>query len=458
MQYRFYYKVWLKYSSGWYYNALQLRLFLNGIQYNVPVKDYNANEKAWSYEGTTEWYTVSKKQNGSVPFYAKLYDASSGIIKTTSATYNLTVIAAGSYMDTITSFDVDNGVTIHITKYDSTSVDTLVISYGGTNIKTISGITNGTKVVFTEAELTKIYGLMSAVNSGAFTFALTAIVGSTTLATHTMSVTGNISNANPTFTESNVSYADINTQVADVTQNPLYIVQEKSILSVGLLEATPKKGATITRYDVTVNGVVKTVTEAQEIFFGQVNSANDVTLTAVVTDSRGNTATVEKVITMLAWNAPTFTATVERINNYETDTIIKPRANFASVDGKNDVTVTYRSKKVGEEYGGSAEIENAKENTVALDNNYDFWVSVTIVDLFGGVATSEYFVPKGKFPLFIDTEKEAVGINEFPSKGEALRVAGGVACFDEGIVLKSGNKSFKITIDDSGALVIAEIK
>ena len=241
-----------------------------------------------------------------------------------------------------------------------------------------------------------------------------------------------IVNAEPTFTVDNVHYGDSNGAIVAITGNPQSIVQGFSSLTAHITSATAKKGATIKRYTIELNGATKTVANAGLVEFGAINSTQDVTMTVTVEDSRGYTTKVEKVVTMFAWSAPTFTATVERINNYETDTVIKPNVRYSSVDGKNVLTVTYRSKKVGGEYGNAVEITKNQENIASLDNNYDYWVLVSIADSFGGTASSEYYVPKGKFPFFIDTEKEAVGINEFPSEGEALRVAGGVACFEDG--------------------------
>ena len=267
-----------------------------------------------------------------------------------------------------------------------------------------------------------------------------------------------IVNANPVFTDANVSYADVNDAVSAVTGNPQHIVQNRSSLTAYITDAVAKKGAKIASYTVELHGVTKSTTKSGSVAFGGINSSQDLTMTVTATDSRGNTAKVTKTVKMLAWSAPTVTATVERINNYEAETIIKPNARFDSVDGKNAMTVKYRSKKVGGAYGGFTDLVNNEENIAILDNNFDYWVIVSVADSFGGEASVEYYVPKGKFPLFIDTEKAAVGINEFPKSGEALRVAGGVACFEDGIVLMSANKSFKITINDSGALVITEIK
>lgn len=267
-----------------------------------------------------------------------------------------------------------------------------------------------------------------------------------------------IANAEPGFTEENVSYADVNEAVVAVTENPQHIVQNFSSLTAYITDAEAKKGATMSHYTIELHGITKTTAESGAVDLGGIDSSQDLIMTVTAVDSRGNTTTVEKTVTMFEWVAPTFTATVERINNYETDTIIKPKTRISSVNGKNKVTATYRSKKVGEEYGEPIEITANKDNIEPLDNNYDFWVLVHIVDSFAGEASAEYFVPKGKFPLFIDTEKAAVSINEFPREGEALRVAGGVASFDDGIVLKSETKLFKITINDNGELVIAEMK
>ena len=193
MQYRFYWKVWLGQSGSWYDDGLQLQLFLNGVQNNITVKSYKENNKGWSYEGTTEWYTVSNKTSGNTPFYAKLYDTSASTSKATSSTYQLTVSGAGSVLGDVADFDVDDGVTIRITKYNSAFVDTLVISYGTTTIKTVSNIADGTKVTF-QNELETIYNLMSTVKSGEFTFVLTTKSGTTAIGTSTKDATGSISN------------------------------------------------------------------------------------------------------------------------------------------------------------------------------------------------------------------------------------------------------------------------
>ena len=298
---------------------------------------------------------------------------------------------------------------------------------------------------------------MSAVKSGSFTFTLTTKSGSTTIGTSTKTATGSITNANPTFLASQVTYADTNSTVYGITGNNQHIVQNKSLLRVNFTNATGNKGATISQYAVTVNGVKKTATASGYIDFGAINTSQNTKISVVVTDSRGNTTTVTKDITVLAYATPTIAVELNRLNNYEDETYLTVNASIASVNGKNTVAISYKKKQSGGAYGASTSLTNRSKHTTSCDKNYSFVFSITVSDKFETV-TKEFVLPKGRFPLSIDTEKNAVGINEFPAEGEALRVSGGVACFDDGIVLKTVSKSFKITINDSGALVIAEIK
>ena len=93
MQYRFHWKVWLKTSTSWYYNAIKIPLYLNGVNVeNVQVKTYNSSEKGWTKEGTTGWYTVSGKTSGTTSFYAQIvdtggYSQSNWDVNDTTATY-----------------------------------------------------------------------------------------------------------------------------------------------------------------------------------------------------------------------------------------------------------------------------------------------------------------------------------------------------------------------------------
>ena len=268
-----------------------------------------------------------------------------------------------------------------------------------------------------------------------------------------------IVNANPTFTASQITYADTNTKVTAVTGNNQHIVQNQSNLKVTIGNATAKKEASISKYDITVNGVTKTVTASGTVDFGKINTSSNTEIIITVTDSRGNTTTAKKTVTVLAWALPIFTVSLERLNNYEDTTYLMVDASVSSVNSKNTMAISYEYKESGGEYitAKPVTIANKTKYTLLCDKNKAYIFSVTVKDAFDSVP-KDFVLSKGKFPLFIDTRKNAVGINDFPAEGEALRVAEGVARFVDGIVLNGGTKSFLITVTDSGTLNIAEYK
>ena len=101
MKYRFYWKVYLENSSGWYYNNINFKIYLNGT--NVFAKDCKSSSTGWSFSGTTDWYTVSNKTSGTTPCYFTAKDTqNSGWCNYTSSTFNLTVAPAYTSISSFT--------------------------------------------------------------------------------------------------------------------------------------------------------------------------------------------------------------------------------------------------------------------------------------------------------------------------------------------------------------------
>lgn len=314
--------------------------------------------------------------------------------------------------------------------------------------RTLSG-TNGTYTwELTEAERKQLRKACKG-NSCTCRIGLYSTVGGVQYASY-LDKTLSIVNGNPTFTESQISYADISA-VKDITGNPLQIVQNQSNLKVTIENATANKEASISKYDITVNGVTKTVTESGTVEFGSVNSSANTTVSVKVTDSRGNTTTASKPIKMLAWSLPVFTASLERLNNYEDETYLTVDASISSVNDKNTIAISYQYKESGGDYGEPVSITNKKKHTILCDKNKAYIFSITVEDLFDST-TAEFALSKGKFPLFIDTQKNAVGINDFPAEGEALRVAEGVAHFIDGVKINDENVVDYIVEQDTSGI------
>lgn len=309
MQYRFYWKVWLNTSTSWYYNGLQLRLFINGAQNNITVKGYNANEKGWSYDGTTGWYTVSNKTSGSVPFYAQLYDTNTKTVESTSSTYYLTVSPAQATLTSAPNFNDEENPTIYYSNpagNDVTALDACITFTGSIDdipYRPISKTGSSYTFNLTNAERRTLWNGTTE-NTRTVRFAVRTTIG-TAVFYSTLEKTLSIVNANPTFTAAQLSYADIDADVVAVTGNNQSIVSGKSSLRISYTAATGNKSATISKYEFTLNGVTKTATAAGgAVDFGKVLTTKDLTLTVKVTDSRENSVTVTKNIPFILYSDP----------------------------------------------------------------------------------------------------------------------------------------------------------
>ena len=275
----------------------------------------------------------------------------------------------------------------------------------------------------TEAERNVLRNACTTSNSRSVIFYVRTIIGGNTFYS-TITKTLSIINGNPTFSSSNVSYKDNNSTTTAVTGNNQHMVQSLSKLLVTITSATAKKGASITKYDATINNVTKSITSAGNIDFGTINSSSNLTLSVKVTDSRGNTTTATKTVTFLAWSLPTAVISLKRKNNYENETYLKVNASYSSVNSKNTLTIKYQFKKTTDSsYSSLTTINNNTQITISKDKNYAWDFKIVLTDAFG-TTTYNLTLAKGKFILFVDTKKLSVGVNCFPSNSESLEVNG----------------------------------
>ena len=291
---------------------------------------------------------------------------------------------------------------------------TAYLQYGSNRItKSIGSATSG-NVIFelTEAQrnalrnatpnsptLSVIYGLETTISGTVYT----------STATRTMTIV----NANPTAVS--LSYSDTNSTTVAITGDNQRIIQNKSILTAVIGSSTAKKGATITSYSTTINGVIRTGNGTVEM--GVVNLSQNGTLTTTVTDSRGFKSTTSVTVIIDAWQDPTAIVTLSRINNFETTCNLKVDGSYSSLNGQNTLTCEYCTKRSdASTYSNWTTIANRTVVNVSLDNLYGWTVKVRLKDRLSGYI--EYFATIGKgIPImFIDTDKRSVGFNCFPTK------------------------------------------
>lgn len=345
-----------------------------------------------------------------------------------SGSWTLTSIPRQANLTSAPDFNDEGNPTINYSNPAGNSVSTLqaCISWtGGADIayRDISKTGSSYTFNFTAAERTALRNSCTTANSRTVTFYVRTTIGSNTYYS-TINKTLSIVNATPTFTSSNISYKDNNSTTTAVTGNNQHLVQNLSNLLVTISAATGNKGASITKYDATINGVTKSITAAGNIDYGKINSGSNLTLSVKVTDSRGNTATATKTVTFLSWALPTALISLKRKNNYENETYLKVDGSISSVNSKNTMTIQYQYKKTTEtSYSSLATLSDNVQVTMTKDKESAWDFKIIIKDKFG-TTTYNTVLPKGRFILFVDTQKLSVGINCFPTKNESLEVNG----------------------------------
>ena len=272
----------------------------------------------------------------------------------------------------------------------------------------------------TEDAISKQYA--SIPNSASGTYYARVTYGSSvkTLGTGTYSIRGS---EIPTI--GSFSYIDNNSTTVALTGNNQHIVQNHSSLVAQVGNATTNNGAGgISKYVVECNGKNVQSTSSGSLTIGTVNSNRNVDLKLTVTDTRGLTASKTITVTMLAHSTPTASVTLERLNNYEDETYLTVDGSVSSINSKNTMAIKYRYKVSGGSYGSYATIADRQKYTLSLSKNNAYIFEIVVTDALGSTFTKEYVLNKGMFPLFIDTEKNSVGINCFPENENSLEVNG----------------------------------
>lgn len=219
-------------------------------------------------------------------------------------------------------------------------------------------------------------------------------------------------------------YIDSNSTVVAVTGDNTKIVQNKSMLQARFHPATANYGSNIQSYTLECNGIKIGGYDAGAYDIGVIDSARNVNLTLTAYDTRGLSASKTITVTMVAYEAPKATVELERLNNYEDETYLTVDGSVSSVLNKNTMAIKYRYKQSGGNYGSFTNISDRAKQTLSLDKNNSYIFNVVVTDIFGEKFDAEFGLNKGTFPLFIDTEKNSVGINCFPKYEKSLEING----------------------------------
>lgn len=282
----------------------------------------------------------------------------------------------------------------------------------GTQIMRRNAITgkSGTyKFVLTDAERETLRAACTGA-SMQVRYALRTIIGGQEYYS-TLDRTMSISDAAPIL--GTVSYKDANASTVAVTGDNQVIVQRQSDLQVTFVAATGQKGATIARYEATFAGVTKTASSVVTLDFGAVDVSMDMPLVFSVTDSRGLKTSTTLTVKVESWWEPTSTVTLARKNNFEPETHVTATAWYASLNAKNDVTITAKYRKAVSDTWSTVALANGVESIVTCERDSAYEWQITTADKLGST-TQSLTLGRGIPTFFIDTSKSSVGVNCFP--------------------------------------------
>lgn len=338
------------------------------------------------------------------------------------------------------NFNIGQTAGFSIWRANNSFKHTLTVKFGNFS-KTIASNFDTSASWNTSSDANNLYAQIPNSNYGTGTYELTTYYNGVKVQfTRSYTFTLNVVNSNPNFT-SNFKYADINSTTKNITGNDQYIIQNNSNVRVTIPvanRATAKNHATMVRYEATLNGITKTANWSDKsdviIDFGTVNADNNVTLTVKAIDSRGNSTSVSKTVTIVPYSMPTANFTAERVNNFESQTVLKLSGRISPLtinsSNKNSiVTARYRYKKSKDNTYGSWQnfsvsgVPNYTASNINLNlDNLESWdIQVEVTDKLGTVIVTRN-VPVGKPIFFIDADKKSVGVNKLPEHNGSFEV------------------------------------
>lgn len=340
---------------------------------------------------------------------------------TASGSITLDRIARNATIVTANDFTDETNPTLTYSNPSSFACDVAIEFAGGsiTRAGAASGSGGSYEMQLTDSERTALRNASKNTSALPITYVLKTTIDGTAYYSRADRKM-NVVNAAPELGA--VSYEDTNAATVAVTGDKSRIIQNHSTLSVKVPAATAKKGATIASYAIAFGGVTKTVKAAGAVSLGAVDVSYSQALTVTATDSRGFTASQSVQVTVDDYSAPTAVIDLHRLNNFEPTTYITAHARYSYLNGKNEVTITAKFKKVSDSsYGTPIELEDSIQSTVTCDRDSAYDLVVTIADK---LESTNYNLTLGKgIPaFFIDTKKSSVGVNCLPSQSDVLQL------------------------------------
>ncbi len=439
-------------KSGYWYMAGPFKCTVNGTVV------YQSNTRIKLYTGTvvaSGELAIGHDTNGSKSFsaYAECAIYVTSVNCKGSGSWSLPDIGRASQPSLNTwpnnspDFNIGDTIVVHMNRKSTVFTHTVVLKLGSYSYTIGTGVTDNI-TLDTDMIASNLYAQMPNNNSMTGEIAVTTYSGSTVIGTSSCAIIAHVVNSNPTL---DASYEDSNSATVAITGDNQYIIRNNSTLKISVSNAQALNSATLKTLTAVVNGNAYTGTlkgSTGVINVGVVNVSYDTEVTVKIVDSRGNVGQKKITVLVYDWSLPSAIIKLNRKSNYYSESVLNVNANYASIGGKNTVTIRYRTKKVSDSsYGSYATIQNNTDTNFTADNEYEWNVQIEVSDRIGKT-TYNLILPKGIPVTYIDIKKYSFGVNCFPKHDKSLEVNG--VCISGNVLYNSASGTAgTVTLSDS---------
>lgn len=408
-------------------------------------ENYDRQVASINFSGIGQWdsrtasgtINVTHKDDGTLSGYAYAYFSKGST--TTSWACNsggvgtnwtaLTTIARASqpsintYPNNSPDFNIGDTITIHMNRKSTAFTHTVTLYFGNYSYQIATGVTDNC-TLNTSTIANELYQQIPNASVGEGNITVITYNGSTQIGTKNCLFYAHVVNSSPTF---NAEYQDINSRTIAITDNNQQLIRNNSNLQISVTNASAKNYATLSSLTAVINGTTYTGSlrgTGGSIDVGTLNLSSNTTAQVILTDSRGISTTKNLNLIILDWVLPTAIISLQRQNNFYSETDINVNAEYSSLDNKNTITIKVREKKTTDgTYGSYTTLQDDVTQQFTFDNNYAWDVQVLLEDAIGST-TYNLTLDRGIPITFFDRLKRSVGINCFPDDQESLEVNG----------------------------------
>ena len=371
-------------------------------------------------DGTLSGYAYAKFTKGGTSAYTP---ASNNISTNNTA---LTTIARAS-VPTLdkTTFNIGDTITIYTNRKSTAFTHTVTLYFGTYSYQIATGVTDS--VTFdTSTIANNMYQQIPNASEGVGNVTIETYNGATSIGNKNVLFTAKVTNSSPTFNE---AYLDTNATTVAITNNNQQIIRNNSTLQINITNASAKNYATLSSASVNINGTIYNASfsgSSATFNIGTVNLSSNTTAVVTVTDSRGISTNHNLSLIILDWQLPTAIISLQRENNYYSETNINVNADYSSLDNKNTISIKVRDKQTtSSTWSAYTTLQDEVTTQLTLDNNYAWDVQVLVEDAIGST-TYNLTLDRGIPIIYFDRLKRSMGINCFPANNSSFELDGDI--------------------------------